>query len=358
MREALTGVFRDPTHPLNDEGFGALALRSFALQFEGSPAYRAFCQGRGLTPETVSRWEEVPAVPATAFKHLDLFSAPGEPEAVFTTSGTTGGRARRGRHPVLSLDLYRRASVPWFGRNLIPEGGRLRVLSLVPSPADAPRSSLSAMMGFVTDAFGAPGSGFFARPATGVDHGALQGALRSAEAGGAPVLLMGTAFAWVHWLDEAGRNGMSFTLPEGSRLMETGGFKGLSRAVPREDLYRELSLRLGIPRSRMVNEYGMTELLSQLYEPVLWEGEEARVHRPPPWLRVRAVDPESLAPRPPGERGILAFFDLANLGSVSAILTEDVGQVDETGVRLHGRAVGAEPRGCSLAMEELLGGVG
>ena len=73
---------------------------------------------------------------------------------------------------------------------------------------------------------------------------------------------------------------------------------------------------------------------------------------------MRAVDPESLAPRPPGERGILAFFDLANLGSVSAILTEDVGQVDETGVRLHGRAAGAEPRGCSLAMEELLGGVG
>lgn len=356
MREVLSSVFGDPSRPLDDEAFGALALRSFALQFEGSTAYRRFCRGRGLTPETVTRWEEIPAVPATAFKHLDLFSAPGQPEATFITSGTTRGRERRGRHPVLSLDLYRQASVPWFGRNLIPEGGRLPVLSLVPDPTDAPSSSLSTMMGFVTEAFGAPGSGFFAGSATGVDHAAFTGALRRSEAGEAPVLLMGTAFAWVHWLEEAEREGLSFRLPEGSRLMETGGFKGLSRVVPREQLYGALSSRLGIPRSRMVNEYGMTELLSQLYEPVLAEGEDVRAHRPPPWLRVRPLDPETLAPRPQGGRGILAFLDLANLGSVSAILTEDVGWVDEAGVHLEGRVVGAEPRGCSLAMEELLGG--
>lgn len=358
MRETLSRVFSDPASPLDDQAFNVLALRVFALQFGGSAAYRRFCRGRGLTPETVGRWEEIPAVPATAFKHLDLFSGPGEPEAVFVTSGTTRGRERRGRHPVLSLDLYRQASVPWLGRHLVPEGGRLPVLSLVPSPGEAPASSLSTMMGFVAEAFGTPGSGFFARAGTGVDHGAFAEALRGAEAEGAPVLVMGTAFAWVHWLEEAGRAGLGFALPEGSRLMETGGFKGLSRVVPREELYGELSSRLGIPRGRMVNEYGMTELLSQLYEPVLLDGEAARVHRPPPWLRVRALDPETLAPRPPGDRGILAFHDLANLGSVSAILTEDVGWVDDAGVHLLGRAAGAEPRGCSLAMEELLGGRG
>ena len=105
------------------------------------------------------------------------------------------------------------------------------------------------------------------------------------------VVVMGTAFAWVHWLDRVRDEGPGAPLPPGSRLMETGGFKGRSREVPRVELYRELSGALGIPVDRMVNEYGMTELLSQLYEPVLADEAptslEDRIHRPPPWLRVR-----------------------------------------------------------------------
>jgi hypothetical protein len=46
--------------------------------------------------------------------------------------------------------------------------------------------------------------------------------------------------------------------------------------------------------------------------------------------------------------------DLANLGSVLAVLTEDRGTLVEGGFRLEGRVPGAEPRGCSLAMEDLL----
>jgi acyl-coenzyme A synthetase/AMP-(fatty) acid ligase len=138
--------------------------------------------------------------------------------------------------------------------------------------------------------------------------------------------------------------------------METGGFKGRSRVVARDELYDDLARALGIPVQRMVNEYGMTELLSQLYDPVLVPGGTPGRHLPPPWLRVRALHPDTLAPQPPGQSGILQFFDLANAGSVSAILTEDVGVVDEDGgVRLRGRSPGSEPRGCSLAMEELLG---
>ena len=75
---------------------------------------------------------------------------------------------------------------------------------------------------------------------------------------------------------------------------------------------------------------------------------------PPPWLKVRALDPGSLAPLPEGETGVLCFFDLANLGSVGHVLTEDLGSVDAGGVRLSGRTPGAEPPGFSLAVEELL----
>jgi len=83
-----------------------------------------------------------------------------------------------------------------------------------------------------------------------------------------------------------------------------------------------------------------------------------RRHVPPPWLRVRALDPNSLVPVEPGTEGLLAFFDLANAGSVAHVLTEDVGTVTDGAVRLRGRSPGAEPRGCSLAIEELLDAAG
>lgn len=339
----------------SDDEFNALALEVFAFQFEGCAAYGRFCLGRGRTPDSVDHWSRIPAVPATAFKHLELYSGPDRPEAEFRTSGTTSDRGLRGHHPVASLALYRASCLPWFGRHLVPEDDPLPILALVPSPVDAPESSLSRMMGFVMDRWGASGSRFFGQQGGAVDLPAFQEALARVSATGQPVLVMGTAFAWVHWLDWMAESAGPVVLPPGSRLMETGGFKGRSRTVEREELYAALSAGLSIDPRRMVNEYGMTELLSQLYEPVLRSPDEFRRHVPPPWLRVRALDPDTLAPQPHGTPGILHFLDLANAGSVSSILTEDVGVVDEDGgVRLHGRASGSEPRGCSLAMEELL----
>ena len=74
-------------------------------------------------------------------------------------------------------------------------------------------------------------------------------------------------------------------------------------------------------------------------------------------MRTRVLHPLTLEPVPNGDVGILAHLDLANLGSVSAILTEDLGRLVGGGFRLQGRSPGAEPRGCSLAMEDFLAGV-
>ncbi|HSR42653.1 MAG TPA: hypothetical protein VLL48_10785, partial [Longimicrobiales bacterium] len=129
--------------------------------------------------------------------------------------------------------------------------------------------------------------------------------------------------------------------------------------------YRALQDRLGVPTGRIVNEYGMTELLSQFYEPVMRDGApeadgdpSERRHVAPPWVRTRVLDPGDLGELPPGEPGLLCHVDLANAGSVAAVLTEDMGVAVADGFRVLGRAAGAEPRGCSLAMDELLGAAG
>jgi hypothetical protein len=70
-------------------------------------------------------------------------------------------------------------------------------------------------------------------------------------------------------------------------------------------------------------------------------------------MRVRALDPATLAELPEGATGLLAVFDLANVGSALHVLTEDLGSVEAGGFRLAGRAPEADLRGCSLLAEEL-----
>ncbi len=144
--------------------------------------------------------------------------------------------------------------------------------------------------------------------------------------------------------------------------MDTGGFKGRSREVKREELYRLLEQIFGIPASWCVNEYGMAELSSQFYdgvvgephETVLADGTKVRYHSPPPWMRTRVLHPETLQEVEDGERGLLCHYDLANRGSAFAILTEDVGIKVGNQFVLVGRAQGSELRGCSVLVDELL----
>lgn len=344
-----------------EEAFTSLALRVFRAQCRWNAVYGAFVRGRGIDPETLDDWRRIPAVPTGAFRSLPLVTGGDSPEGViFRTSGTTAGTGSRGEHRVSDPGLYRAALLPPFRDYLLPDGARLPLLSLIPPPWELRDSSLSFMMGVVAEVLCPPGGGWFVDALGEMDGEGMAGALQAAEAAGDPVLLAGTAFAWVHWLDAMDRRGLEVRLPEGSRILETGGFKGRSRTLSREELYGALESRLGIPAFRIVNEYGMTELLTQFYEPVLVEGGPGdprdRRHVGPPWIRTRILDPETLDEVSPGEPGLLCHLDLANLFSVSAVLTEDLGVAVADGFRVLGRAPGAEPRGCSRAMDELLSG--
>ena len=375
LRDALIALFRRGADtPLPDEDFDRHARLVLDYAIRHVPAYAGYCKARGVTDGEVDGWRDIPAVPTAAFKELELLAAGATAEAVFRTSGTTRGPERRGEHHVADLALYQESLRPAFRAALLPDDARLRFLSLMPSPTDLPDSSLAFMIDDVATAFGEDGSGTFAG-AGGLDTAGLENALRRAIDDETPVMLLGTSAAFIHWLDGLGGRDPGFSLPTGSRLMDTGGFKGRGRAVPAAELRAGYARHLGIRPEACINEYGMTEMLSQLYEMTLGEGEggvaggpgaeegpsageapaDPRPKRGPPWVRSVAVDPETLAPLPAGQDGILRHVDLANLGSVPAIQTEDYGRVDDRGrVIVTGRAAGAPPRGCSLAMDLLL----
>jgi hypothetical protein len=188
-----------------------------------------------------------------------------------------------------------------------------------------------------------------------VDTAGFVKALGAACAAAQPVCIAGTAFALAALLDELEREGRSFASPPGSRLMETGGFKGRTRVVERGELYARLSAAFGIAPEAIVAEYGMTELVSQYYDAPATRGQELRVKVAPPWLRTLVVDGDGREV-PEGETGFLRHVDLGNRSSAVAVDTEDRGYRAGEGIVLLGRDLDAVPRGCSLDAEELLAG--
>jgi hypothetical protein len=165
-----------------------------------------------------------------------------------------------------------------------------------------------------------------------------------------PVFLLGTAFAFMNFFDQDPK----FELPEGSRAMETGGFKGRSREVSKAELYRHFEQALSIPAHHVVNEYGMTELSTQFYDETLRTGSPSNMKDVPAWARVLLIDPTTGQEAARGQRGLIRVFDLANLWSTLCIQTEDLGVAQPDGrFEVIGRVAGAEVRGCSLNAESL-----
>jgi hypothetical protein len=208
----------------------------------------------------------------------------------------------------------------------------------------------------------APASAFMGRVASDgsweLDLNVTQQALAEVASSGRPALVLGTAFSFVQLLDAFPDDDppssilhprRCFVLPPGSRVMETGSYKGRTRELPKAELYRLIGERLGVPPTHIVGEYGMSELSSQAYDHVAGEPVEPgkRFLRFPPWARALLTSPETGQPVAEGETGLLRVFDLANVHSVMAIQTDDLGVRRGEGFELVGRAPFAEPRGCS-----------
>ena len=337
----------------SDDAFNALALRVFRFQFENNLPYRKFCERRIPGPDAVRHWIDVPAVPTAAFKAAPLLAGDLQhAQAVFRTSGTTLGAASRGAHYVLDLDLYEQSLLPTFVRYVLPDDAAMPIASLIAPWEAGGESSLSYMISTIMRELGS--SNYFAVSAAGIDHQGLHNWLDERITRGEQLCLVGTSLAFVHWFDFLRATGSSFQLPIGSRVMDTGGFKGSARSTTSAELREQYTRLLDIPPHYVVNEYGMTEMLSQFYDIGLSEAEQLGVKRGPDWVRYAIVDPETLVPLPAGQTGLLRHFDLANLFSVSAIQTEDIGRASEAGFELFGRAAGAMPRGCSIAMDVFL----
>lgn len=354
----------------SSEGFDELALSIARFQAEASQGYRRLLRSRRVE---LARVADIAPVPSDAFRLTRVAAFGPELDALrFYTSGTTG--SERGTHAMRRPDTYEKLSLAFGRRALLGSTGRAVVVALAPQPTTPPTSSLGYMMARFMEAFdGEPlggreaafsssSPGRWLLSENGIHFEDLEQARRTARERGLPLLLLGTAFALVRLVDDLGDSRLP--LPPGSAVMQTGGFKGRSREITMEELRTSVSRALELDSARVVGEYGMTELTSQLYEASIVESELGRerssagagVYFEPPWLRVTPVDPVSLDPVAEGEVGLARFLDLGNVDSAVSVVTQDLVRRARGGVQLLGRQRGAPARGCSLAIEALLGG--
>ncbi len=150
------------------------------------------------------------------------------------------------------------------------------------------------MMHEVVTAFGSAGSTWHISAANGIALEPLLADLRGLERSGEPVLLAGTSFTFVHLFDALRERAETLRLPRGSRVMDTGGFKGRTREVARVELMRNFEAVLGLAPEWIVNEYGMTEMGSQFYDGIAGQSAGGSVATrarggcvPSPWTRRR-----------------------------------------------------------------------
>lgn len=340
----LRELIASPQSAIGNQQFSALALELFALQFKYNSVYQKICMSRQRTPQTVEHWTQISAVPTAAFKELELTSlAPDERTAVFHSSGTTKQNPSRHFHNTESLAVYEASLWQWFQHHF---GDANETIFLTPNPKAASRSSLIHMFEIVRQKLALPEFAFTgAIDADGswqVDFTATIQQIKLSCDTDKPLTLFGTAFSFVHLLDFLAENKLQFQLPENSRVLETGGYKNRSRVLPKEELHGLITERLGVPRDNIICEYGMSELSSQAY------AESSVAFQFPPWARAQIISPETGREVAEGETGLIRIFDLANVFSVAAIQTEDLGVRRGTGFEIVGRAQLSEPRGCSL----------
>src|SRR5438105_1053998 len=137
----VVGLIDAPAEPLDEAAFNRAALSVFAEQYAANAAVRAYSDRMGRTPERVTHWGEIPALPTDAFKQATVAVFP--PQAavrVFMTSGTSRGPESRGKihKDADALSLHDRAVCTGFERYCLPDRPRIRILVLAPPPERVP----------------------------------------------------------------------------------------------------------------------------------------------------------------------------------------------------------------------------
>ena len=310
----------------SDADFECAALELFDFQSRHCDPYARYVELLGIDRSSVRHSGDIPMLPIELFKTHDVYCGEKPPQAIFTSSATTGMTSSH--HMMADLSLYERDFRACFER-FYGEPSRWSLYALLPNYLQRKGSSLVYMADRLIRECGS--GGFY------LDDYDRLAADMAADA--KPKILLGVTYAL---LDMAERG---IGIPEGTVVMETGGMKGRRREMPKEELHALLCGAFGV--ESIHSEYGMAELTSQAYS------SGNGLFYCPPWMKVLTRDVnDPFARLEPGRRGGIDIIDLGNVWSCAFLQTQDAGTVfADGGFRIEGRLSGSDIRGCNLLVQ-------
>ena len=259
----------------------------------------------------------------------------------FLSSGTSSDQRSRSIFSEDGLELYKASAI----RSFLPVyesffgSQKRKCISLIPPVSEWQDSSLAQMVAWFGEQFE-------------LSYVSSKEELQS-ELGDEPVWIFATGFHLVNFYDDNNR----ITLPKGSIVIETGGTKGRSRSVDRDELYDMISQMFAVPRNYIVSEYSMSELASQSWDYISEskrDGEEvpleARRFSFPSWVQCKVLSNDA---QHEGEGyGALILNDPLRLDFPQPFRIQDMVELESDGsFKLITRMPGAALKGCSLNVE-------
>ncbi len=279
----------------DEEGFNRIALKEFELQFHTIAPYREYCLRKGVTPELVGCWRNIPAVPSRAFKDFVLATFPVEKaEHAYFTSGTSNPlkKGRIYRDPA-AVALVNRANGLLTRRYVFPDLERMKILLMTPSPKMVPGIGMAVGLDRVRTEFGTPDSDYLISFG-GLNLELLVQSLLDSEKSGIPMALIGSTPGFIFFFKACQRDNIRFTLPAGSRICDGGGYMGQFGECSKEEYFELCREILGIEEHYCINVLGMGEVSTNFFDSSLDDhlaGKCVGRHKViPPWTRTEVVD--------------------------------------------------------------------
>ncbi len=340
--DILEFIHKDPSDQ-NEQRFNELALMEFELLYRASEPYRDYCKRKNLTPETITGWEEIPAVASFAFKKI-LFSSSSVPDAeeFYYASGVV--ELERKRCPIFpdkaTAELTAAVNGLLSKTFLFPDVELMRMLLMVPPPVMAPGMVMASGLKRLMQLFGTPDSRFLIS-FRGLELKALVNALRRSEKSRQPIALIGATLVIDYFLDACKKEGIRFDLPQGSRICDSGGYMGRYTKRTKEEFLRKCKEILGVEEDFCINALWICESSTIYFDNVLKNSfsglTKERSKEIPCWAKVVAVDPSDFKRLPKGKTGLLRLYDLTNRAMAFSVQTDNLGFETENGFEVIGK---------------------
>ena len=332
---------------------------AFGYHFERNAFYRAQCDAAGVGPADLTGYQDlgrIPLLPVGMFKqagaHVLLTAGLDEIELEIRSTGTSGipSVARRDAATVTraSLGIFG-AYRDFFG---IAKGAGL---FLCPSTAEVPEMGMVKVFNLLT---GMLDDHRFLVHDFSFDPQAALDELRRWE-GRMTRHLIGPPFIVARFMRFLELESIPLQLDPDSMIIMLGGWKQYTgRSISRAEFDDKARALLGVAPDRIRDMYGMIE--SNM---LAIECEHRRKHVPP-WCHVSIRDiADPAVELEPGRTGGIAILDAVNTAYPGFLLSDDVGEVDDTDcpcgrtgrtVRFRRRRQGAELGCCAVSIEKYL----